>query len=355
MAKTRAVRWILIVAAAVATIVVAGVAAMHLAARKLEPAVLEALGPESQIDNVRVGFTSIVVTGVRVGAPKGWPAESTLSAERVVVVPDLRQLLSRQIYVTSVTIENGYISAVRPKEGGGLKILPGTISEKKKNAERTGREAEIESVELRNCVLEFFDATVSARKKLRLDAVNGMVSGIQLPKLESQSPVELKGIIKGPARQGTMAITGWVNVGKKSSDLTTQIRNMDLALFEPYVMQKTKTGIDKGSFNLDIKSVTRNNQVNGQGKLVVTGLKLKGGESGLSNIPQRAVIGALADEHDKIELEFELKGNLDNPTFSLTEGLGLKTATGVLKALGLGFEALIRAFYILVSGFGGAF
>ncbi len=89
--------------------------------------------------------------------------------------------------------------------------------------------------------------------------------------------------------------------------------------------------------------------------LVVTGLKLKGGESGLSNIPQRAVIGALADENEKIELAFELKGNLDNPAFSLTEGLGLKTATGVLKALGLGFEALIRAFYIPVSGFGGAF
>jgi hypothetical protein len=355
MAKTRAARWMLIAAAVLVTLGIAGLGAMHMAARSLEPAVLEALGPESELDNLRVGFTSIVITGIRVGAPKGWPAEYTLSADRVVVVPDLRQLLSRHLYITSVTIENGYISAVRPKGGGGLKILPGTVSEKKKKAERTGREAEIDAVELRNCVLEFFDATVSESKKLRLDAVNGLVSDIQLPKLDSQSPVELNGVIKGPVRQGTMAISGWVNVAKKASDLTTRVRNMDLALFEPYVVQKTRAGIDKGSFNLDIQSSTRNNQVNGQGKLVVTGLKLKAGESGLSNIPQRAVIGALADENEKIELAFELEGNLDDPAFSLTEGLGLKTATGVLKALGLGFEALIRAFYILVSGFGAAF
>lgn len=160
MTKTRAGRWMLIAVAVLVALGIAGLAAMYLAARSLEPAVLEALGPESEIDNLRVGFTGIVITGVRVGAPKGWPAESTLSADRVIVVPDLRQLLSRQIYITSVTIENGYISAVRPKEGGGLKILPGTVSAKKKNAERTGREAEIDAVELRNCVLEFFDATV---------------------------------------------------------------------------------------------------------------------------------------------------------------------------------------------------
>jgi hypothetical protein len=87
-------------------------------------------------------------------------------------------------------------------------------------------------------------------------------------------------------------------------------------------------------------------------------MKLKTGEgalSGFANLPRRAVIGALADENDRIDLEFELQGDLDNPAFSLSQGLGVKTATALLKAFGLGFEALIRAFYVLVSGFGSAF
>jgi hypothetical protein len=84
-------------------------------------------------------------------------------------------------------------------------------------------------------------------------------------------------------------------------------------------------------------------------------LKLETGEgafSGLSNIPQRAVIGALADEKDRITLEFELKGDLDNPGFSLSRGLGLKLGTALLKGFGLGFEGLIRAFLVLIRTFG---
>src|SRR5262249_14608037 len=128
--------------------------------------------------------------------------------------------------------------------------------------------------------------------------------------------------------------------------------------FEPYVISKTKTGIDEGTFNLDLDAVTRENQVNAHGQIVVAALKLKEGEGalgGFKTLPQRAVVGALADGNDRIDLEFELKGSLDNPAFSLSQGLGLKTATALLKAFGLGFEALIRAFYVLVSGLGSAF
>lgn len=46
--------------------------------------------------------------------------------------------------------------------------------------------------------------------------------------------------------------------------------------------------------------------------------------------------------------------SLDDPTFSLSEELSFKTAAGLLMGMGLGFEALIRAFFIILSGFGSA-
>jgi hypothetical protein len=53
-------------------------------------------------------------------APKGWPSDSTLRARRIVVVPDLRELLSDQVRINHIAVEGAYLSALRPKEGGGL-------------------------------------------------------------------------------------------------------------------------------------------------------------------------------------------------------------------------------------------
>ena len=120
MAKQRSFRWLWITSGVIALLVVAGILGFQFAARSLKADVLQALGPESEVADLHVGFTRIIVSGVRVKAPRGWPSDSTLRAERVTILPDLRQLLSRRIYVTKVTVENGYISLVRPKEGTEL-------------------------------------------------------------------------------------------------------------------------------------------------------------------------------------------------------------------------------------------
>jgi len=357
--RSRVAHWILMVAGIAVVLVAAGFLALHFAGRVLKPHVLEALGPESEIGDVRVGFTGIVISDLRVKAPKGWPTDSTLKAGTMTIVPDLRKLVSRQIFISTVRIENGYISAVRPKEGGGLKIVPSMLGEKhKQKAEETGRTGEIRTVELENCRIDLYDATIAGHKRLRVESVHGAVDNIRIPRIAGRSEVDLTGAIAGKVHRGTMHVTGWVDVAGKSSDLKTRVRNVDLALFEPYLIQKTKAGIDEGTFDLDLDSVTRKNEVKAHGRISVNSLKLKEGEGalgGFKSLPERAVIGALSDDSGKIELEFELKGDLDNPAFSLSQGLGLKTATALLKAFGLGFEALIRAFYVLVSGLGSAF
>lgn len=352
-------KWLSIGAAVLVLLLAAGIIAFQIAVRTLKADVIRALGPESEVADLRVGWTSVVITGVRVKAPRGWPAERTLSAERVVVMPDLRQLLSRRIYVNSVTVENGYISAVRPKEGGGVKVLPTMLAEhKKQQAQRDGRAAEIATVELSNCIVELFDATLVGHKKMRVDAVQGSIKDVKLPKLDSRLTLDLRGIIKGPVHQGTMVVTGWIDVAGKRSELATHVRNVDLGLFEPYIVKKVKSEIDEGTFNLDFKSTVRNNVVNASGTLLLVGLKLKTGSGplgGFSSLPQRAVLGALEKKDDTVTLDFLLKGDLDNPAFSLSQGLGLRTAAALLKGLGLGFEGLVRAIFVLVSGLGSAF
>jgi hypothetical protein len=87
-------RWILTAGVVVAVLALAGVVAMHYAARSVEESIHEALGPEGEAAEIKVGLTSVEILDVRIKAPRGWPSDSTLRARRIVVVPDLRELLS---------------------------------------------------------------------------------------------------------------------------------------------------------------------------------------------------------------------------------------------------------------------
>lgn len=356
--KTRR-RWSLVVLAIIVVGAVAIVAGLHFAARSVKDGLLDALGPNSDIADVKVGFTSVTISGIQVRAPKDWPTKNALTAERLVVVPRLKELISGRLEISSITIENGYIAAIRAKEGGGIKILP-DMTEQANNEKgpREKRKATIQEVFLRSCTLEFHDHTLTGWKKLRIENVDGQVKDIRLPELGGRTMLDLKAAMKGPNHLGTATIKGWIEVASKNSEIQLQVRNVDLGLFEPYVVKVTKAGIDRGTFNLDLHVNVRDNVLQAPGTLTLAGLELKTGTSafsGLSNLPRRAVLAALEDDHDRTTIHFELKGNLDNPSFSLTDSITRKAAAAMIKALGLSLEGLIRAVLILLNGFGGAF
>lgn len=361
MSRSSRKRWLLVVGAVVALLVVAGVVAMHFAARSVEESIQEVLGPEGQAAEIKVGLTTVEILDIRIKAPKGWPSDSTLRARRIVVVPDLRELLSDQVRITSIEVHGAYLSALRPKEGGGLRVLPSIADRAKKNqsAGRERRGAVVNTVLLTDCVIEIYDATVVGKaQKLRVDAVKGTIDDIRLPELTNRTRVDLEGISRGINRHGTIAVRGWVEVANKDAELHTQVRNVDLALFEPYVITKIKSGIDSGSFNLDLRSRVKKNFVTASGTLTVVAIKLKPSENPLGAIaavPRDVVIGALENEQNEITIPFKVEGDLDDPAFSLTGEGTLQTAVAVAKAFGASFEGLVRAFLIIVNGFAGAF
>ena len=354
-------RWILIVGVVVALLILAGVAGMHFAARSVKESIQEALGPEGEAAEIKVGLTSIEILDVRIKAPKGWPSDSSLRARRIVIVPDFRELLSDQVRITSIAVEGAYLSALQPKEGGSLRVLPSIAERAKKNkgAGKERRGAVVSTVRLSDCVVEVYDATVLGKaQKLRVDGVKGTVEDIRLPALTNRTRIDLEGVSKGPNRRGTVSVRGWVEVANKDAELHTQVRNMDLALFEPYLITKIKSGIDSGSFNLDLRSRVRKNAVIASGTLTVIALKLKPSDNPLGAIaavPRDVVIAGLENEQQEITVPFKLEGNLDDPAFSLTGEGTLQTAVAVAKAFGASFEGLVRAFLIIVNGFAGAF
>ena len=228
MAGPKHKRRIRIAAVAVAVLILAGAAAIHFAARSVKDSIQEALGPEGDAAAIKVGLTSIEILDVRISAPRGWPSDSTLRARRIVVVPDLRELVSDRVRITRIDVEGGYLSALRPKEGGGLRVLP-SIAERAKKSEGPGEErggAVLSTVPLTDCGVEVYDATVGAKaQKLRVDAVKGTVEDIRLPELTNRTRIQ--GVSKGLAAPAWCRFGAGSRSANKDAELRTQVRNVE--------------------------------------------------------------------------------------------------------------------------------
>lgn len=354
--STASMKKAITIVAVVAVLVGAAIfGGLHYASRTIKDTVLSALGPESRIGEVKVRLKDVELLDIHVAAPKSWPADTALRARRVVLEPKLAQIFSERIELTDVEIEDAYLSAARPKEGGGLRVMPG-LARKAQKDEHGRRGAEIRVLRLKNCTVDLYDASVAVKpQRIRVEAVGGTVKDIEIPGLGARSDIELNGALKGPAHRATIAVRGWVDLARKSSELTTQVKGADLALFEPYIVRKTKAAIESGTFDLDLKSTVRNNVLDAAGTLTIHSLELKPSETpleALAGIPRRAAIGAVTDKDDRISIAFTLRGDLDDPTFSVAGAGALKTGLAIIKAFGMTFEGLVRAFYLLVNGLG---
>lgn len=87
--------WRMMLLATIGTLLIGGVLAYRFAIRSLEERIVAALGPRGEVREVRVGFTGIEMSGLRIRAPSSvrkeaaWPAEDELRVERLLIVPDV--------------------------------------------------------------------------------------------------------------------------------------------------------------------------------------------------------------------------------------------------------------------------
>jgi len=117
MATGRGKGWALIALAVVVVLITGGIVGFRVALGVLKGKVVAALGPDSEIKDIRVGWFSLDVEELRIKAPSEWPAADALRAERLVIVPSLRSVLSRQIGVQSITSSGPIFPRSAPATG----------------------------------------------------------------------------------------------------------------------------------------------------------------------------------------------------------------------------------------------
>ncbi len=341
MTSAKAKRWGLIALVAVLVLIVGGAVGFRMAAGALKGKVAEALGPGSEIKALHVGWSGVVVEGLRIKGPQGWPAADTLRAERVRIVPSLRSLLSERIRLRSITVVKPYLSAWRTRDGR-LRVVPSLLTEPTAREAAAGppaRAVTISRVTLQEGVVELFDATVGPSPlKIRLEQIQATVRDVVAPALTGKSQFDLTGVVKGIQRDGRASISGWAELRSKDSSVTAQLRSVDLVALQPYLTGAAETRVQKGALDLDLHSEVRKNGLRAPGRLVISDLEFapaRGAADTFMGVPRAAVVTFLKNKDNRIEVNFVIEGDVNNPRFALNEAFATRIASSLAENLGV--------------------
>ncbi|HEU4341766.1 MAG TPA: DUF748 domain-containing protein [Candidatus Binatia bacterium] len=339
-------RWGIFIAAIVFFLLGAGFIGFRMAVQMLKGKVVEALGPGSEVTELKVRWSSVELAGLNIKGPKGWPAARTLHADRVKIVPSLRSLLTNQIQIASITVENPYLSVVRVP--GKLVMLPSLIDAGRRKAtndkNHADRDVSISKIILTNGILEIFDTTVSQPPlKIQLEEINAIVRDVAPVNARERTRFELTALAKGKTRDGKVKVSGWVGTAGRDSSSHIMLESVDLVSLQPYLVKKGDIRVSKGTLDLNLKSEVRSNQLEGIGKMIIRDLELAPSQNYLATfmgLPRSAVIGFLKDNDNAIDVDFTLSGDIRNPNFSLNETLATRVAAGMAGQLGVSIQGV---------------
>lgn len=347
MASTKAKKWGLIILAAILVLIVGAIVGFQAAVGLLKGKVVEALGPDSEVKELRVRWSAVELNGLRIKARRGWPAADTLRAERVVIVPSLRSLLSDRIQVGSITVVRPYLSALRTRDGKlqvAPSLLAGPATEGKAAAGPPARSVTISRITLEDGVVELFDATVAQPPlKIRLEKIQATMRDVVAPALTGKSRFDLTAAVKGLQRDGRATVSGWVEVASKDSAVKLQLRSVDLVMLQPYLTQASETRVQGGALDLDLDSEVKQNRLRAPGKVVISDLEFapaRGVLDTFMGVPRAAVVNFLKNRENKIAINFILEGDINNPRFALNEAFATRLATGLAENLGVSIRGV---------------
>lgn len=347
---------LLLLLAVLTALAVAGGFAYRAAMQRLQSAVAAALGPRASIGAIGLGWSGVQIEALRIRSAPGWPAEDELRARRVRLRPSLASLWRPGWHIGAVTIEDGYVSLLRSRDGR-LRVLPAVLDAKPASrdapANAPGPAVHIESIVLADAAVDFHDASVrQPAHRMQLERLDASVGPIDWPALATPTAIDLSAAFKGPHRSGQLAIDGELTIATRDAHLKASVRGVDLVALQPYLLRVNEGGVRAGTLDLSLEARVKAQQLHAPGHVTLTGLELSSGGGALSTfagVPRQAVLAAMSRD-GKIAFAFTLEGRLDDPAFSLNENLAAKLAGGLADTLGVSLGGVVQGVGNMIKG-----
>ena len=206
---------------------------------------------------------------------------------------------------------------------------------------------DVRSVRLKQGSMFFADESIKPVFRVDVTDLNGSVQGI------SNEPNRYASLVLNgrAANTGSLRARGQLAFAdpRQNNDASLVFRNIPLNATNPYTMTFAGYAIDDGRIDVDLRYVTKNGELQGKNRFVIKKIKL--GEpvpdyQG-TRLPLGLAIALLEDADGMIDVNIPVKGNVNEPEFSVghlvwqaVKTLLANVVTAPFRALGalLGIE-----------------
>ena len=199
-----------------------------------------------------------------------------------------------------------------------------------------GFQVRVDRVRMQEAAIDFEDGKVgNPPAEIKVRKMDLDLRDIRYPFASVRSPVTLKGKMKGPTKEGEIELKGWINFDSLDMDTVFHLREIEVKTLESYYRKRVSAEIESGEMRMQAKITINKKVIDAPGNLELTSLKVGGGGGSVFYIPAKTVVSLLKDRGNRINVKFHVKGNLDDPRFSLQENIMTRIGISLAEALGV--------------------
>jgi hypothetical protein len=312
------------------------------AVKFIQPHLQKVMGPGFTLEKTKLRTTYLSATGIRYEDPDS--KQRFLQIEEIRVYPSLLSLLKRSLHLNELTILQPSFFFYRSREG--RMVGPWVTTKKEREEEEVSQEKEkksgepiqvqIDRIRIRKGSIDFEDRKAGEPPaQIKLRDVNFEMGEIQYPLTSVHSPVQLKAKMEGKIQEGSIDIKGWIDAKTMNMETSLKVREIEVKTFEPYYRKKVTAEIESGTMGMDSTIAVKGKRIDAPGELDLINLHVKEGGGMVLWIPAETLVSLLEKKGHQIKVKFYLKGNMENPQFSVQETFLTQVAIALAQALGI--------------------
>lgn len=293
------------------------------------------LGKDFSVKNIELRCGKIEASDISLRSPAG---REVFQVEGLTLEADFIGLLRKEYVISNLYLKNPYILLEIDSKGNLINpFLQKKL--KKDKAEKPIPTFFIKEVRITDGSLDYLDRKVSTPPVItRLRDIELEFKELAFPFNESFSTYTVTAQVLGNLSTGIIKSNGKIKLKTKDTNCRIDLKGLDITMFKPYFQKKKDVNVTKGILDLSMDIRIKSRKINAPGRAVLKDLEFERGHgmgSRFRRIPLSALIDFLKNNNNEIIVDFVLKGDLNNPKFSLREDLIEKITLGLAEKLGL--------------------
>ena len=336
-------RWLILIGVTAILFVGGYFALSFYAVKFIQPRLQQMAGPGLILAEVKIRPTYLSAKGIRYEDP--FSKRKIFLIEEMRIYPALSSLLKGTLNIREWVILRPSFFFYRSQEG--TFIGPWVPSEEKEKHQESSDDRDrerdpeksfsvkIDRFQIREGSIDFEDRKIGEPPvQILVNELDLELKNVHYPFVSSRSPIELKGKMRGKKKDGNIYVGGWVDLKKMDGDVSFKVQEIDIKIFEPYYRKRVSAEIEEGRTNMEAKITIKERMIDAPGRLELYDFHIKEGGTILW-IPAKTLISLLKKKGNRIQIQFHVKGNMDDPQFNLRETFLTRVAVSLAEALGI--------------------